>query len=35
MNKKFREITGRNLTVLSPGKGYRILTPELIESAVN
>ena len=31
MNKKFREITGRNLTVLTPGEGYRVLTPEIAE----
>lgn len=30
MNKKFREITGRNIITLSLGEGYRILTPELI-----
>ena len=35
MNRKFREITGRNLTILSPSEGYRILTPELIEATVN
>ncbi len=35
MNKKFREITGRSLTVASPSEGYRILTPELIEAAAN
>ncbi len=31
MNKKFREITGRNLITSVPGEGYRILTPELAE----
>lgn len=32
MNRKFREITGRNLTVLTPSSGYRILTPEISEA---
>ena len=32
MNKKFREITGRNIITLSVGEGYRILTPELIST---
>lgn len=31
MNKKFREITERNLIILEPGKGYLILTPEIME----
>ena len=35
MNRKFREITGRNLTILTPSSGYRVLTPEIIEAAAN
>ena len=35
MNKKFREISGRCLTVLTPGEGYRIMTPELAEALGN
>ena len=31
MNKKYREITGRNLIFSSASKGYVILTPELSE----
>ena len=31
MNKKFDTIIGRKMVVLSPHKGYRILTPEHIE----
>ena len=34
MNKKFRNITNRNLTVLTPGAGYRILTPEIMEALI-
>ena len=34
MNKKFREITGRNLITLEIGEGYRILTPEIQELKV-
>ena len=34
INKKFREMTGRNLVEASFGKGYRILTPELAEATV-
>lgn len=30
MNKKFREKTGRNLFMTVPGKGYVILTPEIM-----
>jgi len=32
MNKKFRGITGRFLTALTPGEGYRVLTPEIAEA---
>lgn len=35
MNKKFREISDMNLTILTPGEGYRILTPEIAEALVN
>ena len=35
MNKKFREITGRNIFELSFGVGYRILTPEIIDMLQN
>ena len=31
MNKKYRKITSRNIITLSHGKGYVILTPELME----
>ena len=31
MNKKFRELTGRNLIASLPGRGYVILTPEIAE----
>ncbi len=34
MNKKFREISGRNLIQMSVGEGYRILTPEILESKI-
>ena len=34
MNKKFREIAERNLVVLTPGEGYRILTPEIAAAYV-
>ena len=34
MNKKFREITDRNLITLTPGLGYRILTTEIIEATI-
>lgn len=34
MNKKFRSIANRNLTVLTPRAGYRILTPEIIEALI-
>lgn len=30
MNKKFREITGRNIITLSTGEGYLIQTPEIM-----
>ena len=32
MNKKFRGISGRNLTILTPSEGYSVLTPEIAES---
>ena len=35
MNKKFREISDRNLTILTPSEGYRILTPEIAEALAN
>ena len=35
MNKKFREITGRNIFELNFGAGYRILTPEIIAASNN
>ena len=35
MNKKFRNITGRNIIVLTPSEGYRILTPEIREAIIN
>lgn len=31
MNKKYREITERNLISLAPGEGYRVLTPEILD----
>ncbi len=31
MNKKFREISGRNLIISEIGSGYKILTPEVME----
>lgn len=31
MNKKYREIIGRNIISLATGEGYRILTPEFAE----
>jgi len=34
INKKFRNLTNRNLIEMSFGKGYRVLTPELMESTV-
>lgn len=34
MNKKFREITGRNLAILTPNEGYRVLTPEIAEAVI-
>lgn len=34
MNKKFREITKRNIITLTVGSGYRILTPEVAEALV-
>ncbi len=33
INKKFREISGRNLIALSVGEGYVVLTPELIQKS--
>jgi DNA-binding response OmpR family regulator len=35
INKKFKEITGRNLVYQVFGKGYSILTPEVMESQKN
>ena len=35
INKKFRCITERNMILLTPGKGYRILTPEIREALIN
>ncbi len=32
MNKKFREVTGRNIITFEVGEGYRVLTPEIIDS---
>ena len=34
MNKKFRQLTGRNLIVSTPSYGYRILTPEIMEAVL-
>ena len=34
MNKKFRDITNRNVIVLTPSEGYRILTPEIREALI-
>ena len=34
MNKKFREVTGRNIITFEVGEGYRVLTPEIIDSLV-
>ena len=34
INKKFRELTSRNLIEMSFGKGYRVLTPEVAEALV-
>lgn len=31
MNKKFREISGRNLIYFSEDKGYKLLTPEVLD----
>lgn len=31
MNKKYRKVTSRNIITMSQGKGYVILTPEVIE----
>ena len=35
MNKKFREISERNIIALTPSEGYRVLTPELAEAIPN
>lgn len=32
MNKKFRDVTGRNIITFEIGEGYRVLTPEIIDS---
>ncbi|MBR2431373.1 MAG: winged helix-turn-helix domain-containing protein [Clostridia bacterium] len=32
MNKKFRELTGKNLIASFPGQGYIILTPEIAQA---
>jgi len=34
MNKKFRQVTNRNLILSTPGLGYRILTPEIIDAVL-
>ncbi len=34
MNKKFREATGRNIITYEIGEGYRVLTPEIIDSLI-
>lgn len=34
INKKFREVTGRNIISSTPSVGYRILTPEIIEALI-
>lgn len=34
INKKFRNLTNRNLIEMSFGKGYRVLTPELAQALV-
>lgn len=34
MNKKFREATGRNIITFEIGAGYRVLTPEIIDSLI-
>lgn len=34
INKKFRNIAGRNLIISESGSGYKILTPELIEKTL-
>ena len=34
MNKKFRDIAERNMIVLTPSEGYRILTPEIREAFI-
>ncbi len=34
INKKFRNIAGRNLVEMSFGKGYRVCTPELMDATV-
>ena len=35
MNKKFRSITDRNVIILTPSEGYKVLTPEIKEALVN
>ena len=34
INKKFRNLTNRNLIEMSFGKGYRVMTPELLEATI-
>lgn len=34
MNKKFREATGKNIITFEFGAGYRVLTPEIIDSLI-
>lgn len=34
MNKKFREATGRNIITFEVSAGYRVLTPEIIDSLI-